>query len=130
MGLKKKNKNKSERLSRPGGSNRRYTVLDIVKTDNTFEIAVRNNESYWVGRCLFCKSRLVVNIDGTTSATIEHIQALSHEGTNDLENLAIACKSCNDEKGHRHDSGKKPVDLINQLLEIRRQRWRDLSASC
>ena len=109
---------------RPSGSSRRHLVLNIVKTDNTFELKTLRDETCWVGKCLFCRSKLVVSLNGDTTATIEHILPLTHGGTNDLSNLALACVECNSEKGRRHDSGKKPVALIEQLLMTRQQRWK------
>ena len=41
-------------------------------------------------RCIYCGRKLTMK-----EATLEHKQPISREGTNDKENLAIACHSCN-----------------------------------
>lgn len=70
-------------------------------------------------------------MDGTAlnGGTIEHIIPKNHGGTDELENLAIACGRCNSEKGLRHDH-KRPDDpkyreVIERLQERRRERFRD-----
>jgi len=44
-------------------------------------------------RCIYCGKELT-----NKKATLEHKQPLSRSGTNDKENLAIACRSCNSGK--------------------------------
>ncbi|KAI9132811.1 HNH endonuclease [Acaryochloris sp. CCMEE 5410] len=49
-------------------------------------------------RCEYCQApELVFNFP----FEVEHIVPLSRNGTNDLENLALACRSCNLDKGNR-----------------------------
>ena len=45
------------------------------------------------GRCYYCGSLL------TESYTVDHLRPLSRGGTNDPDNVVVACKSCNDSKG-------------------------------
>ena len=103
-------------------------VLEIVGTDSTFEKREVRGETAWVGRCLHCNRKLVVALDGRTAATIEHCVPQNHGGTDELDNLALACAPCNRQKGFRHDF-KKPDDprareVIDALLARRRARWR------
>ena len=70
---------------------------------------------------------------GETDATVEHIKPICDGGSlDDLRNLALACKRCNNEKGIRHDqhSGKKgrADEVIIALQEKRELRWRNTSA--
>jgi len=47
-------------------------------------------------RCIYCCKELTLR-----EATLEHKQPLSREGTNERDNLAIACKPCNSSKGNK-----------------------------
>ena len=80
----------------------------------------------WVGKCIFCDTKIVVELNGETDATVEHILALNHGGDNSIENLALACYDCNSEKGSHHDKFRRPRgDLVERLQAKRQQRWRD-----
>ena len=105
-------------------------VLAIVATDNTFEKQTLDGVRVWVGKCIHCNSRLVLADDGRPlgEATLEHIFPQTQGGTDDVDNLAIACARCNREKGQRHDARKKGerLDHVVTLLKQRRtERWRD-----
>ena len=67
-------------------------VLDIVRTDRTFERVEHRGREAWCGKCLHCDTHLYVGLDGRpiSRATIEHVLARHHGGTDDLENLALA----------------------------------------
>lgn len=129
MGLKKKDR-KSRRdrdvTERSHGNARLDTVLRIVATDKTFE---KTSDGNWVGRCIHCLSTLSVGPTGETVATIEHIVPVRTGGSNDdLKNLALACATCNNEKGVRHDPNyprdPRAVEVIGSLLRRRKIRWR------
>lgn len=101
-------------------------VLDIVRTDRTFDPV----DGGWVGKCIHCNTRLQVTDQGELigKASVEHIIPRAHGGTDDIENLALACVACNNEKGRRHDvrgPGDPGYDKIVRLLQERRTaRWR------
>jgi 5-methylcytosine-specific restriction endonuclease McrA len=107
---------------------KRHLVLQIVATDNTF----RPVEGGWVGRCIHCNTRLEVSDQGDMlgRTSLEHIIPQGHGGTDALENVALACRGCNNQKGYRQDNkgpGHAGYDKVVQLLQERRQqRWRDL----
>jgi 5-methylcytosine-specific restriction endonuclease McrA len=108
------------------------TILRIVRTDSTFEkVRTRDGSFVWQGKCLHCGRKLVVELDGNAVArvTIEHIVPQSAGGTDDLLNLGLACARCNHRKGRQHDHkglrDARAAELIEQLLEKRRARWRD-----
>jgi 5-methylcytosine-specific restriction endonuclease McrA len=112
---------------------RRRLVLGVVATDSTYERAEVRGRLSWVGKCLHCNRKLVVSLDGDTTATIEHCIPQNHGGGNDLENLALACENCNRQKGYRHDL-KKPSDprareVIDALKARRMERWREAEGS-
>lgn len=109
---------------------RQRLVLDIVASDRTFERVEYGGRPAWAGKCIHCNHRLVVSADGQLlgTASIEHIVPRTHGGTNELENLALACAACNGEKGVRHDHRRrgdpKLIDMIERLQRRRRERWR------
>jgi len=106
-------------------------ILAIVATDNTFSRRVVGGEEAWVGKCIHCNRRLVIAISGAPmgDATIEHIVPRNHDGSNEVENLALACARCNTEKGLRHDlrraSDPKLAEIVERLQQRRRERWRE-----
>ena len=110
---------------------KRRRILDIVATDSTFSRSEQRGEMVWVGKCIHCNRRLSISENGTpiSHATIEHILPRNHGGTNDVENLALACGSCNFEKGRRHDirrsNDPKLIEIVERLRAERRKRWRD-----
>jgi 5-methylcytosine-specific restriction endonuclease McrA len=105
-------------------------VLGVVATDATFELKDVRGERVWVGKCIHCQSALVVGQRGQTfGATLEHIVARAHGGTDELRNLALACARCNHGKGVRTDrlrpSDPRVVELRAKLELRRAERWRD-----
>ena len=70
-------------------------------------------------------------MQGSTNATIEHIVPLCDGGDpTDPRNLSLACASCNNEKGIRHDKhagkGGRADEVIRALQEKRAHRWREV----
>ena len=67
--------------------------------------------------------------DPINRVTIEHIVPRNHGGTDELDNLALACAGCNQEKGVRHDhkrANDPRLQAVIETLRVRRQeRWRD-----
>jgi 5-methylcytosine-specific restriction endonuclease McrA len=110
-------------------SRRHLLLLAAAVTDSTFERTLLDGQRVWVGKCLHCGSKLVVADDGRAmgKATLEHIAPQAQGGTNDLQNLAVACARCNRQKGTRHDHtpGEALDRLVAALREKRMARWRD-----
>ena len=105
-------------------------LLLAASTDRTFELKEQKGAPVWEGKCIHCQTKLALTEDGIPlgTATLEHIVPRNHGGTDDVENLAIACARCNSEKGLRHDH-KRPDDpklqrIIARLQARRRQRFR------
>ncbi len=112
---------------RAKGVRRQELILEIVKTDRTFEKL--GSAAGWIGRCLHCNTSIHVGDTGQSHATIEHIVPTCAGGSgSDMLNLALACSRCNNEKGIRHDpkypSDPKAVSVVNNLLDKRKKRWR------
>lgn len=104
--------------------NRRAIVLAIVATDRTFEPATVQGQPCWVGKCIHCQTRLTVAASGETGPdiTIEHIVPRNHGGTDELENLALACARCNAQKGYRHDHRRRDDPKLTALIETLKAR--------
>lgn len=106
-------------------------MLRVAMSDKTFQPARVSGRPALVGKCIHCRTKLAISVDGDpiSAASIEHIVPRCHGGTNDLENLAIACQRCNAEKGYRHDvqhaSDPKLLALIETLKRRRHERRRD-----
>jgi 5-methylcytosine-specific restriction endonuclease McrA len=125
----------------PPLTTRQRRILAVVATDSTYEPRVvggadarlvpSTKEVVWVGKCIFCGRALSIAADGVpiSRATLEHIWPRNHGGTDALENLALACASCNHEKGVRHDQRRrmdpKLAEICGALAEKRKARWRE-----
>ena len=112
-------------------SKRHHLLLAAARTDRTFERTRLDERTVWVGKCIHCNTRLVVADDGQSlgEATLEHIIPQTRGGTDDIENLAVACARCNRTKGKRHDHkrGTGLEEVVATLQARRRARWRDPS---
>ena len=108
---------------------RRALVLSIVATDSTFALQEVRGARAWVGKCIHCNAKLLVETSGETAATVEHIAPRTHGGENDPCNLALACARCNQSKGMLVDvlakSDPHRTAIVEALLAKRRERWRD-----
>lgn len=73
-------------------------------------------------RCEYCKAPEVVF---NFPFEVEHVIPLSRQGSNQEDNLALACRSCNLRKGNRI-SGKIPEsDVEITFFHPRKDRWED-----
>lgn len=108
---------------------RQLLLLAAAVTDSTFERTVLDGQAVWVGKCIHCGAKLVVRDDGWAlgKASLEHVWPSTQGGTEDIENLAVACAGCNREKGVRHDrrGGQRLEEVVAVLRERRAVRWRD-----
>ena len=104
-------------------------VLAIVATESSFERREVRGQVVWVGKCIHCNSKLVVDDKGRAmgEATLEHVWPETQGGTNEVANLAVACARCNREKGSRHDhrGGQRLEEVVALLRTRRAERWRD-----
>ena len=87
--------------------------------DDALRAAVASRAAH---RCEYCH---ILDEDDAFSFHIEHIIALKHGGSRQLENLAHACQHCNLHKGPNL-AGIDPVTgAITPLFHPRRQLWTD-----
>lgn len=95
-------------------------------TDRTWRFA----DERWMGKCIHCRRKITLGKDGATegSATLEHIVPRTHGGTNELDNLSIACSRCNHQKGRKldvlHVSDARLQDVIARLKQRKEDRYR------
>ncbi len=110
-------------------SRRHLLLLAAAVTDNTFAQTTLDGKTVWVGKCIHCNSKLVVDNNGRAmgEATLEHVWPETQGGTNDVANLAVACARCNREKGSRHDhkGGARLEEIVAVLKARRTERWRN-----
>ncbi|MEM9695954.1 MAG: HNH endonuclease [Myxococcota bacterium] len=95
-------------------------LLWAAATDATF----RRKGEQIVGKCLHCRRKLALTVRGepVSDATLEHIVPRNHGGTYAIENLAVACKRCNNGKGHRHDHKRADDPKLQAVIAILRER--------
>ncbi|MEO1267675.1 MAG: HNH endonuclease [Myxococcota bacterium] len=105
-------------------------LLWAAATDRTFKRTHTRGSATLTGKCIHCNRKMTLDLDGTplSKATLEHIVPRTHGGTHGLHNLAVACSSCNGQKGRRHDHKRwndpRLQHVIQTLQERRRDRWR------
>lgn len=72
-------------------------------------------------RCEYCQ---LPQADSPLAALhIEHIRPVKHGGTNDAENLCLACIDCNLHKGPNLTGIDPATGTVTELFHPRRQVW-------
>ncbi len=74
-------------------------------------------------RCEYC--RLRQQDEEENPFHTEHIIAKQHAGSDDLENLSLACSQCNAIKGPNLSSIDPDTGLLTRLFHPRQDRWED-----
>jgi len=74
-------------------------------------------------RCEYC--RLRQQDEEENPFHTEHIIAKQHGGSDDLENLSLACSQCNAIKGPNLSSIDPDTGLLTRLFHPRQDRWED-----
>jgi 5-methylcytosine-specific restriction endonuclease McrA len=104
----------------------RKLLRAAAESDNTFERVSSRGREYLEGKCIHCQTRVTVPLDWNepTHATLEHIVPRAQGGSDDPENLAVACQRCNHAKGRRLDPrrrGDETLERVIQTLQARRR---------
>jgi hypothetical protein len=74
------------------------------------------------GRCEYCRCPEAFSLD---AFTVDHVQPRAESGTDDPDNLALACHNCNNRK-HDDRSARDPESGDDvPLYHPRHDRWRD-----
>lgn len=71
-------------------------------------------------RCEYCQLR---REESFYSFHVEHIIPRQHGGSDDLDNLALACRRCNLYKGPNLAAFDPETDQMTALYHPRRERW-------
>jgi hypothetical protein len=74
-------------------------------------------------RCEYCQ--LHQEDSPLAALHVEHIVPKVHGGTDDLENLALACIDCNLHKGPNLTGIDPQTQQVTELFHPRRHRWQD-----
>ncbi len=74
-------------------------------------------------RCEYCRTRQAD--EPFITFQVEHIIAIQHGGSDDLENLALACSHCNLHKGPNLSGIDPATGLLEALFQPRQQSWPD-----
>jgi len=74
-------------------------------------------------RCEYCK--LHQDDSPLAALHVEHILPRFHGGSDDLDNLALACIDCNLHKGTNLTGIDPQTNQVTELFHPRRQRWED-----
>ena len=101
------------------GNRTQRLLLWCAATDSTFELARVGTRTVLSGKCIHCKRKLAVDLDGAplSHETVEHIIPRTHGGTDAIENLAIACSRCNQGKGSRLDLRRWEDETLQRVIE-------------
>jgi hypothetical protein len=96
----------------------RKLLLWCAATDSTFALARVGERSVLAGKCIHCNRKLALELDGRPLGreTLEHIVPRHHGGSNALDNLAIACATCNQGKGVRHDPQRWQDEGLQRVI--------------
>jgi 5-methylcytosine-specific restriction endonuclease McrA len=97
----------------------RRLLKEVAERDSTFEPRLVRGNRAWVGRCIHCRRAIVVPEDPRepASATLEHIVPRTHGGGDELDNLALACASCNHAKGRKLDARRRDDPVLQRVIE-------------
>jgi len=74
------------------------------------------------GRCEYC--RMLQEFDELTFQ-IEHIVPRKHHGSDDTENLALACFACNNHKGANLSGLDPETGQMMRLFDPRKDEWNE-----
>ena len=74
------------------------------------------------GVCEYC---LLAEVDSPFSFHVEHIIPKAHRGSDDIDNLALACPQCNQRKGTNLTGIDPDTGQLTPLFNPRTERWDD-----
>ena len=57
--------------------------------------------------------------------TIDHVLPLSAGGSGDADNLALACRNCNERRGNRSEGGDPETGQVVPIFNPRQEPWAD-----
>jgi HNH endonuclease len=103
-----------------------YQVAGSAQNPCGAEKALRTSMRLHGGECFYCK--LAISAGSVSPEwTLDHIEPSALGGKDHLGNLVIACKSCNQAKGHQPIDSFKPDAAAEWFKALQRQVQRRLS---
>jgi len=72
--------------------------------------------------CEYCQSRLEFSSD---PFSVEHIFPISKDGTDDMENLALACQGCNGHKSTKTEAFDAVSQTTSTFYNPRKDSWNE-----
>ena len=78
------------------------------------------------GTCYYCKRAPAT--ETSEQLTVDHVEAIANGGKDDLSNLVVACRPCNNEKGQGSIDAFNPratiewLDALSAQIEKRRSK--------
>ena len=82
-------------------------------------------DEVWARAKGICEYRLLPQQFDVLTFHIDHVIARKHHGTDDPENLALACFACNNHKGANIAGMDPTTGELTRLFHPRRDRWED-----
>lgn len=103
-----------------------YQVAGSAQNPCGAEKALRNAMKLHGGQCFYCK---ITVLAGSISPewTLDHVEPSALGGNDHLGNLVVACKSCNQKKGHQPIDSFNPTATAEWLKSLQKQVQRRLS---
>lgn len=96
----------TDRARRPTGRQIRALVNKLAERDGT-----REHDGHYRVRCALCPGYVDTALSGNNpiGPTVEHLTPISAGGTNALDNLRLAHRSCNLSRGDRAPANLGPT---------------------
>lgn len=105
----------------------RNLLRTAAESDTTFAPSTIAGRNYLIGKCIHCQTKVTVPLDSDepAHATLEHIVPKNHGGGDEPENLAVACKRCNQGKGKRLDARARTDETLQKVIALLQARRRE-----
>lgn len=103
-----------------------YQVAGSAQNPCGAEKALRAAMKLHGGQCFYCKLQ-IANKAELSSWTLDHVEPSALGGKDHLGNLVIACKICNQKKGHQPIDSFNPSASAEWLKSLQKQVQRRLS---
>jgi 5-methylcytosine-specific restriction endonuclease McrA len=103
-----------------------YQVAGSAQNPCGAEKALRTAMKLHGGKCFYCPT-VIGSGDVNIEWTLDHIEPSALGGTDHLGNLVIACKQCNQKKGHQPIDSFNPTASVEWLKDLQKQIQRRMS---
>ena len=103
-----------------------YQVAGSAQNPCGAEKALRTAMKLHGGKCFYCPTSIAPGASGV-DWTLDHVEPSALGGTDHLGNLVVACKSCNQKKGHQPIDSFNPTASAEWLKSLQKQMQRRLA---